>query len=219
METDDIPAPLQPLLAAVWERVIRPLKGAEDDEAWAATLEEVLEPWLRIRLAITSTLIELEGEIAFAMLDDTARAIDETPLTLLPAPAHGAAYFATTVLSGIPRAIASTVRRRGTLDVERLERLIEDIAIIELAWLTIAGPERPRASVAEAAAWEAYSRVRPLRASLARAGLDSSELPTETPDDAAERARAMLARLARGWTDAEQSAIDDARLPAGDLQG
>lgn len=219
VETSDVPAPLQPLLAAMETHIVHPLKTAKDDEAWAETLDTVLQTWLRIRLAITTTLIELEGEAFFAMLDDTARPIEETPLTLLPAPAHSAARFATITLSGIQRAMASALRRRRELNVELLEHLVEDIAIIELAWLTIAGPERPRASVAEAAAWEAYSRVRPLRASLSGAGLDTAELPTETPNDAAERAMAMLARLAHDWTDAEQAALDSARLPAGELQG
>lgn len=218
MELDDLPGPLRPLVVTAWERVILPLKNASDEESWADTLDEVLEAWLRLRMAINATRVELDGESVLATVDEIAAQIDEIPLTLLPAPAHGAARYATSMLGGIARAVASAARRRSALDVERLQNLVETIAIIELAWFTLAGPERPRAAVAEAAAWEAYSRVRPLRALLARAGLDAAELPAEEPADAVERARAMLARVSRGWTEGVQAALESARLPADCLQ-
>lgn len=98
METDGVPASLQPLFAAVWARVIRPLKEAEDDESWAETLGDVLEHWLRLRLAFTSALMELEQDTLVAVIDDATRPIDEIPLTLLHAPAHGAARYAMSML-------------------------------------------------------------------------------------------------------------------------
>ena len=218
MQPDLAPEALRPLLEVIFERVVRPLKEAGDDLEWADALDEVLDHWIRLRLSLVTAMLELEGEAILDRIEEAVDLIDEIPLTLLPEPAHGAARHAIAMLAGTCEATLAAARRRKNVDWALVEALIGDIAVVELAWLTMAGPDRPRASVAEAAAWEGYSRVRPLRAWLVRAGLDASALPKEDPVEARERAAALLRRVSTGWSDEEQAAVAGARLPAGSLQ-
>lgn len=205
-------------MEVIHERVVRPLKAAGDDDAWAGALGEVLPHWLRLRISLVGTVIELEGEQALDGLEGAASQVQDVPLTLLPEPAHGAARYSIAMLGAICEAVFAAARRRKQVDWKLVEALVEDIAVIELAWFTIAGEDRPRAAVAEAAAWEAYSRARPLRTWLVRAGLDAAVLPREDADEARARGAAMLTRVARGWSDAEEEAVERARLPIGALQ-
>lgn len=218
VEPDHAPAALWPLLEVIDERVVRPLKQARDDLEWADALDEVLDHWIRLRLSFVTAMLELEGEAILDRFEEAVGVMDEIPLTLLPEPAHGAARHAIAVLAGTCEATLAAVRRKKHVDWALVEALIGDIAVVELAWLTLAGPVRPRASVAEAAAWEGYSRARPLRAWLLRAGLDASALPKEEPTEARARAAALLGRVSSGWSDEEQAALSGARLPAGALQ-
>lgn len=218
MQPDLAPEALRPLFEVIFERVVRPLKEASDDLAWADALDEVLDHWVRLRLALVTAMLELEGEAILDRLEEAVELIDDIPLTLLPEPAHGAARHAIAMLAGTCEATLAASRRRKHVDWALVEALIGDIAVVELAWLTMAGPDRPQASVAEAAAWEGYSRVRPLRAWLVRAGLDASALPREGAVEAQERAAALLLRVSTGWSDEEQAAVAGARLPAGTFQ-
>jgi len=207
------------LIETIQDRVVGPLKAARDDVEWSDALESVLEPWLHLRLALVVASIELEGEGVLDEFEEAVNKIDEVPLTLLPEPAHGAARYAIAMLGSVGAGLIAATRRRKKLDFGLLEALLEEIAVIELAWLTIAGSDRPAALVAEAAAWEAYSRVRPLRVSLIHVGLDATLLPVEEPSDAMARAEELLGRVARGWTPEERAAVEQARMPTGALQG
>jgi hypothetical protein len=218
VQRDLAPAALRPLLELIDERVVRPLKEARDDLEWAEALDEVLDHWTRLRLSLVTAMVELEGESFLDRFEEAVGLIEEIPLTLLPEPAHGAARHVIAMLAGTCEAAIAAARRRRHVDCAFAETLVGDIAVIELAWLTLAGPDRPRASVAEAAAWEGYSRARPLRAWLVRAGFDVSSLPKEEPADAQARAAALLRRVSSGWSDEEQAAVAGARLPTGALQ-
>jgi hypothetical protein len=213
-----VPQSLRPFADAIETKVVAPLKSARDDSDWADALDAALPTWLRLRLAFTVALLEVEGSDWIDTLEQAARSAPDVPLTLLPQPDYGAARFAIEMLAATSAQTLAAVRAGRRLDLPLLEALVEDIAIIELAWMTLAGSQRPAPAVASAAAWEAYSRVRPLRGLLARVGLDPQRLPHEQPGEAAERALAMLRRVSGGWTDVERAAVATARLPAGELQ-
>ena len=77
---------------------------------------------------------------------------------------------------------------------------------------------QPSKDVAESAAWEAYSRARAIMGLFAETDVPATGAPVETPRERAERFRALLDRVAVGWTDQEQAALEEARFSrSGDL--
>lgn len=210
MDPAGAPEFLRPLFEFMDATVVRPLKSAEDDVAWADALDRVLPTWRTLRLTLASAIVAQGAQEWLAHLEALPEAVAELPLTLLPATEHGAAWYAIELLVATSAQALAAVRTRRQLDHVLLEALLEDIAVIELAWLTLAGADRPHPSVAAAAAWEAYSRARPLRGMLVRAGFDTYSLPTETPDEARERATGMLDRLSGGFSETERNGIDEA---------
>lgn len=186
------------------------MKSAPDDVAWSQTVERVLPTWLGLRVALAR-----EGVAALGLdtLEQAIGAVADLPLTLLPEPAHGAAVYAVDVLAWLASQAIGAPRRGARIDVEALDVVLHDLAVIELCWLTLVGAPRPGAAVAEAASWEAYSRTRPLRAALVRIGLDTASMPVESPDEAVSRGLALLDGVATGWTDEDRRAVAEARLP------
>ncbi len=196
-------------MRSIDELVVGPLKSARDDVEWAESVERVLPTWAGLRVALAQAGVQALG---VETLEQATREIADLPLTLLPEPAHGAAVYAIDMLVWLAEQTLAAVRRRAPLDVDALQEVIHDVAVIELCWLTLVGQPRPAASVAEAAAWEAYSRARPLGPLLRRVGLDETDMPVETPDEAAARGLALLGAVATGWTDADRAAVEAARI-------
>jgi hypothetical protein len=198
------------LSQAVEERVILPLKQAEDELAWTERMEEVVGPWMELRIVLTAAAIRGFGPQKF---ESASRAIADLPLTLLPEPAHGAALFSLEVVAWLIARTFAALRGGAPIDADVLAACVHDLAVIELCWFTLIGPERPVPSVAEAAAWEAYSRALPLRALLLRVGVPRDGMPVETPEEATARGLALLERVSSSWTDADTAAVEAARLP------
>ena len=121
------------------------------------------------------------------------------PLTLLPEPSAGAARYALRLLFWISEQILQMARHQRIPDPKALEGLVEEIAVIELCWLTLLQEEPPPPAVAEEAAWEAYSRARALRRRLPFVGLNPDKTPREEPHQAGLRAAHMVDRMAAAW--------------------
>lgn len=197
-------------MQSIDELVVHPLKAARDEVAWNDQLEAVLATWAGLRVALAEAGIRELGPLT---IEEAARQVADLPLTLLPEPAHGAAVFSIDLLAWLAEQTFAAIRRRAPLDIDALQACIHDVAMVELCWLTLVGDERPVPAVAEAAAWEAYSRARPLRALLLRVGFAREGMPTETADEASERGLAMLERVSGAWTDGDRAAVNAARLP------
>ena len=209
LHADEATGGVHALVRSIDELVVDPLKAARDDVAWADTLDRVLPTWAGLRVALAQGGIQALG---VETLEAATREVAELPLTLLPEPAHGAAVFAIDLLVWLGEQTLAAVRRRAPLDLEALQAVVQDVAVIELCWLTLVGPKRPVAVVAEAAAWEAYSRARPLGPLVRRIGLDLAGCPTETPDEAVARGLAQVALVSTLWTSADTAAVEAARL-------
>ena len=196
-------------MCSIDELVVAPLKAAPDDVAWAATLDRVLATWGGLRVALAQASIQPLG---VETIEEATRQVADLPLTLLPELAHGAAVYAIDLLAWLGDQTLAAVRRRAPLDVDALQAIVQDVAVIELCWLTLVGADRPAVSVAETSAWEAYSRARSVGPSLRKLGLDLADIPRETADEAAARGLALLNAVATGWTDADRRAVEEARL-------
>jgi hypothetical protein len=193
-------------LSDIDELVVEPLKKAVDDDAWHQVLVRVTPAWLELRLALGQASVNALGMEA---LVDAVALASALPLTLLPTPAYGAARYAVELLVWLSRSVFGAAASRPYVgDVYALHELVKEIAVMELCWLTLLGPERPNAQVAEAAAWEAYSRARPLGVIVRDVGLEFEGYPTETPEEAVERGLAQLERLSSGWTSAYTDAVE-----------
>lgn len=209
LHADEATGGVQALVRSIDALVVEPLKTARDDVMWAEALDRALPTWMGLRVALAQAGIQALG---VETLEAASREVADLPLTLLPEPAHGAAVYAIDLLAWLGEQTLAAVRRRERFDVVALQSLIEDVAVIELCWLTLVGPERPAPVVAEAAAWDAYSRARPLRSRLRRIGFDPAGLPVETPDEAVARGVALVDAVASGWTDADREAVESARI-------
>lgn len=139
-------------MRSIDELVVAPLKAAPDDVAWASTPDRVLATWGGLRIALAQAGIQALG---VETIEEAARQVADLPLTLLPEPAHGAAVYAIDLLAWLGEQTLAAVRRRAPLDIDALQAIVQDVAVIELCWLTLIGTDRPAVSVAEAAAWEA----------------------------------------------------------------
>jgi hypothetical protein len=209
MNADDAQAGVRSLVRSTDELVVGPLKAAGDDVEWAETLDRVLPTWAGLRIALAQAGIQALG---VETLEAAAREVAELPLTLLPEPAHGAAVYAIDLLVWLGEQTLAAVRRRAALDVEAVQAVVQDVAVIELCWLTLVRSRRPAAVVAEAAAREAYSRARPLGPLIRRIGLDLAGFPAETRDEAVSRGLAQVALVSSLCTSADTVAIEAARL-------
>jgi hypothetical protein len=196
------------LVRSIDALVVTPLKAALDDVAWAATLDRVLADWGGLRVALAKAGGEALG---VHTIEGATRQGADLPRTLLPEPAHGAAVYAIDLLAWLGEQTLPAVPQRVPPHVEANQSIVQDVAVIELCWLTLVGADRPRMSVAEAAAWEAYSRARSVGASLRTLGLDWADMPRETAGEAAARGLSLLNAVATGWTHADLRAVDEAR--------
>lgn len=167
-----------PLAMAV-VAIIDPLQNAETVEAWRDQYRQSLPRW------------ETRWQAhALANLGDDDDRLCE--------PAAGAARFAQQMLLWLREETLQAARRGSPLlDESQFASIEEDIAGIELCWLTLLRVVPPPPAVAEEAAWVAYARARHLRWRLLDLGLERHRIPREDPEQAGLRARAMLERLAR----------------------
>ncbi|MCB9666494.1 MAG: hypothetical protein H6732_20455 [Alphaproteobacteria bacterium] len=185
--------------------VVVPLQAAPDDVAWAATLDRVRSTWTGLRVALAQAGVGVAAAGAGEPLP--------LPFVALQEPAHGAAAHAVELLRWLGEQGASAARgQQASRDAEVLRQVVDDVAVIELCWLTLVGPRPPAACVADAAAWEAYSRARSAEPGLRSLGFDPSGMPRESADEAAARGLALLDAVAAGWTDEDRRAVERARV-------
>lgn len=204
---DDVQRDLQ---IAVDRWVVDPLKASNDEDAWHAALVDVFPRWLELRVEFAKAGIDALGLEA---LEEAVASLDMLPLTLLPEPAHGAAMFAVDHVRWLAVRSIAAIRAGTSLDVRSSRRLVHQLAVVELCWLTLIGPRRPQARVAEAAAWEAYSRTRQLALLSIEVGFGEVDLPTESAEEATERGHALIARLADLWSATDTEAGTFANSP------
>lgn len=204
---DDVQRDLQ---IAVDRWVVDPLKASHDEDAWHSALVDVFPRWLGLRLELVRAGIAVFG---LDELEEAIASLDRLPLTLLPEPAHGAARFAVDHLRWLGLRGLAAARAGIEPDSRVFGRLIDQVAVVELCWLTLIGPRRPCAQAAEAAAWEAYCRTRLLSQLVIEAGFGEADLPVESADEATERGRALIARLAGLWSPADTDAVVPAFSP------
>lgn len=186
--------PVRDLVERIKGEILAPMLASQDEVEWVEQMEARHEDWLRLRLELVlSVLPELElGEVE--ALNEEAT---QLPITLLPATAYVAARYAIELMAWLSNRLIRAATRRAPVDLRRMKELIEVMATVELCWLTLLGNPRPIPEVAEAAAWEAYSYTRPLAELMLSLGLDTRDMPAESPDEAVVRAEAMLKRLSQ----------------------
>lgn len=189
-----------PITAAV-VALVAPLKDAQTSEAWRAVYARSLPQWRKLRLAVSRDALlraelELDAPRARAQLDKLQGQAAQAPLTPLREPAGGAAQYARDLLFWVSESAHQAARQGVPLDGGQFSLIEEDIAGIELCWLTLLRGEPPRPAVAEEAAWVAYARARHLRHLLPQLGFSLHSLPQENPHQAHLRAAAMIDRMA-----------------------
>ena len=203
-------SPLASLFESIDQLVVAPLRSAGDEAVWGERLEACRSTWWGLRIAVGQAAAQ-EGLLE-PLLEAGASAAT-LPAPSQPAePARGAFAYAMRLLSWVGGEALSAAVHKRRLDPDLLRVIAEELAVIELCWLTLLVEDDLHPGVAEAAAWEAYSRARSIRGQLLAAGF-VDEPPLEVHERAAERARALVARLSTGWTEDERDGFYEGRLP------
>jgi hypothetical protein len=197
---------LRSLAIQIEATVVRPLRRSGDELEWLRHFPAAADEWLMLRL-------QLVKEIERSVSDESIASATQPRLTVAaPEPARSAALYAQRMLDWFVARVSAMARHRR-VDHGTVVDLVHDLAALELAIMSIIEDEDPpRPDVAEAAAWEAYARALKLRGLAFEIGLGDEDIPGETIEEKTLRARAMLQRVATGWSPDERAAVDSARF-------
>lgn len=235
-----LPEGMRSLCRAVLALAVEPLRGSRSAGEWFEHLKATIGTYRGLRIALVSELVrslsadeglgerlanetsQFAGEVRFAPgLDDlaegAARYALDAGVSLLRASAKVLPTSPTELaeLGEVTRWLAAGPESSLTAARDPVIGLHEDLCALDSSLLTIADADGHvagrAAEVAEAAAWEAYSRARAIVVCLGRLGL--KDLPIEDRDVARRRARELVRRVGEGWTAQERAAFEASREP------